>query len=97
MNQDQVILQSFTRTKSTGMNTGIGLDPEQEQKDVSEPESNQGTLEPMNRPPQQAHIEFRIKQLHNRHFLLLKMQRFKKKAEESGVRISEERESIIQF
>lgn len=100
MDQDQVLLQSFSLTESIRMNTNDGLVPEQEQQDDSipdtQPESNQGTSEPRDENPPLAHIESRMKQLHNRRFLLLKMQRFKKKPEDSGDRTTEESESINQ-
>ncbi|KAF1374137.1 hypothetical protein PFLUV_G00246430 [Perca fluviatilis] len=70
------------------------LDPEQKQQDDSvpdtQPKSNQGTSEPRDKLPPLAYIESRMKQLHNRRFLLLKMQRFKKKPEENGVGTTEE-------
>ncbi|XP_056285732.1 lipopolysaccharide-induced tumor necrosis factor-alpha factor homolog isoform X2 [Pseudoliparis swirei] len=49
-------------------------------RDGSGPETRSGPP----RPPPRADMEFRIKELHNRHFLLLKMQRFRKKVEENG-------------
>ncbi|TNN48838.1 hypothetical protein EYF80_040962 [Liparis tanakae] len=49
-------------------------------RDVSGAEARSGPP----RPPPRAHMEFRIKELHNRHFLLQKMQRFRKKVEENG-------------
>lgn len=96
--QDTVILQSFRTTQSVELDADISLDPEQEQQDDSEPdtqpESNQGTPEPSTGPPPQALIEFRMQQLHNRRFLLLKMQQFRKKAEDSSDGTTEERESV---
>ncbi|XP_078135898.1 uncharacterized protein LOC144536563 [Sander vitreus] len=93
MDQDQVLPQSFSLTESIQMNTNDGLDPEQEQQDDSvpdtQPEFNQGTPKPRGEIPPLAHIESRMKQLHNRRFLLLKMQRFKKR-EDSGDRTTEE-------
>ncbi|XP_074476736.1 uncharacterized protein LOC141758868 isoform X2 [Sebastes fasciatus] len=66
------------------MNTGVSLYPEQEQRDDSEP----GTQDESNwETPEQ---KFRIQQLHNRRFLLLKMKHFKKKAEDNGVWTTEE-------
>ncbi|KAK9530663.1 hypothetical protein VZT92_012151 [Zoarces viviparus] len=85
-------LQSF------GINTGAGPEPTQEQQDDSEPDSwsksKHGTPEPWNGPPPQTDIEFRIAELHNRRFLLLKMQRFRKRTEDNGVGTTEESESM---
>ncbi|XP_032357439.1 uncharacterized protein LOC116670848 [Etheostoma spectabile] len=90
MDQDQ----SFRLTESIQMNTHDGLDPGQEQQDDSgpdaKPKSNQGTSEPRDKLPPLAYIESRMKQLHNRRFLLLQMQHFKKKSEDNGIRTAEE-------
>ncbi|XP_044033425.1 uncharacterized protein LOC122867136 isoform X2 [Siniperca chuatsi] len=88
-------MSAFRRMQSVGLNTGVSLDPEQElQQDNSEPdtqpESDQGTPQPMNSPPPQALIEIRIQQLQNRRFLLLKMLHIRKKAEDNSRRTTEE-------
>ncbi|KAI4798032.1 hypothetical protein KUCAC02_024691 [Chaenocephalus aceratus] len=70
MNQDQVISQ----TPSIGTNTSVTLMPQQEQQQDFE-----HGFQPGDHESQKAFIEFRIKQLHNRRFMLLEMQRFRKK------------------
>lgn len=92
-----VLLQSFWPTQSMKLTTG--QDPEQEQQDDSGPDiqpgSNQGTPEPENAPPQKDPIEFRMQQLQNRRFFLLKMHHFRKKtAEDDSDRITVESESL---
>ncbi|XP_078019806.1 uncharacterized protein LOC144459470 [Epinephelus lanceolatus] len=92
MSQGEVHPLSYRQTQSIELNTGVGLDQEQEQhysEPYTQPEFNQWTFEPGSGPPVQA-IEFRIKQLHNRRVLLLKMQRLGKKAGDSGVESTEE-------
>ncbi|XP_034073051.1 uncharacterized protein LOC117546798 [Gymnodraco acuticeps] len=74
MNQDQVILQTFSQTPSIGKNTSVTLMPQQEQQQDFE-----HGFQPGDHESQKAFIEFRIKQLHNRRFMLLEMQRFRKK------------------
>ncbi|KAL3051162.1 hypothetical protein OYC64_001435 [Pagothenia borchgrevinki] len=74
MNQDQVILLSFSQTLSIGKNTRVTLMPQQEQQQDFE-----HGIKPGNHKSLKALIEFRIKQLHNRRFMLLEMQRFRKK------------------
>ncbi|XP_033975725.1 uncharacterized protein LOC117473884 isoform X2 [Trematomus bernacchii] len=74
MNQDQVILRSFSQTPSIGKNTRVTLMPQQEQQQDFE-----HGIKPGNHESLKAFIEFRIKQLHNRRFMLLEMQRFRKK------------------
>lgn len=89
MDQSQEFVPAYEQTRITGMNTGFSLHTELEQQ--GDPEPYQGwTLEPCNGPPSQATIEFRIKQLHNRRFFLLKMQHFRKREEDDGVRTTEE-------
>lgn len=82
------------QSQDVGLNREVSLEPEQEQQDESEPdtqpESNQGTPEPTNSPPSHTAIEFRIQQLQNRRFLLLKMQQFRTKAENSSGKTTEE-------
>lgn len=86
------------QSQDVGLNREVSLEPEQEQQDESEPdtqpESNQGTPEPTNSPPSHTAIEFRIQQLQNRRFLLLKMQQFRTKAENSSGKTTEESESV---
>jgi len=72
--------------------SGLRMDQVQEPLQTSGPIENSGrrdgsgpeTRSGPPRPPPRADMEFRIKELHNRHFLLLKMQRFRKKVEENG-------------
>ncbi|KAF3853319.1 hypothetical protein F7725_014007 [Dissostichus mawsoni] len=73
MNQDQVILRSVSQTPCIGTNTGVTLMPQQEQQQDFEHGFQPGN------ESQKAFSEFRIKQLHNRRFMLLEMQRFRKK------------------
>lgn len=93
-----VHLQSVRRIERLRTNTDDSLGPEEEQQDNSEPDtqpqSNQGTPEPRNRPPMQAFIESRIQQLHNRCFLLLKMQHLRKTSEDNSGGTTEESESL---
>ncbi|XP_070708379.1 uncharacterized protein [Pempheris klunzingeri] len=73
---------------SLEVNTGISSDPQQKQGVDYEPDTQtktiQGTPEPGKGPPPRTPIEFRIQQLHNRRFLLLKMQHLRKKAEDNS-------------
>ncbi|XP_022598093.1 uncharacterized protein LOC111219662 [Seriola dumerili] len=79
--QDEGLVQSFSQTQTVTSNTGVSSKEQQKQLDESEhqPKSNQETPQPKKDPPPLALIKFRIQQLHNRRFLLLKMQHFRKK------------------
>ncbi|XP_071319781.1 uncharacterized protein [Trachinotus anak] len=76
--QDEGPDQSFSGTQTVTLNTRVRSDPQQDESE-HEPESNQGTPEPKSPPPLEL-IKFRVQQLRNRRFVLLKMQHFKKKA-----------------
>lgn len=83
--QDVVTLQAARDLPSVGLNTELSPEPEQEQSEQDvQSESNQETPEPRRCPQSLALIEFRIQQLQNRHFLLLKMHNFTKKTEQSS-------------
>lgn len=99
--ESMVSLRSFRPRQSVGLDAAVSLDPEQEQEGDSEPDtqpgSNQETPEQVverNGPPPRALLEFRIQQLHNRRFLLLKMQHFRNKTEDSNGGTKEESESV---
>ena len=89
-NQDQnsLLLESVSQSQTTDNDTAVSSEPEQEQKDGTEPnsqaESNQETTEPSSRVSPLALIEFRIEQLLNRRFILLKMQCLLKKTEDNS-------------
>lgn len=98
--KDMIFLKSFTPKNSVRLNTGASLDPEQVQQDDSEPDtqsgSNQRTWEPKNDSSLRALIEFRMQQLHSRRLILLKMQNFRKEAEDNSGGTTEESESFSQ-
>ncbi|KAM8836928.1 uncharacterized protein AB9W97_002366 [Spinachia spinachia] len=71
--------------QSSGIHTGVAVGPIHAQQVDPEPqtqsESNQGTSGPSDGPQPLNDMEFRIKELHNRRFFLMEMQRFMKKTE----------------
>ncbi|AWP17394.1 putative lipopolysaccharide-induced tumor necrosis factor-alpha factor -like [Scophthalmus maximus] len=75
--QDMELRQSSSQASRVTLNTGDYSEPQQEHE--PEPESNQETPEPT-RPPRLELLEFRTEQLHNRRFLLLRMEHMRKKA-----------------
>ncbi|KAK2820838.1 hypothetical protein Q5P01_023797 [Channa striata] len=82
--EDGLLLLSLSRTQSLELNTDIAPDPEQEQQFESEadaqPESNQEMPEPSIGPQTLTYIEFRMQQLHDRRFLLLRTESFRNRA-----------------
>lgn len=88
--QGVMFLQSLSSAQSVGLNAAQRDDSEPD----TQPASKQGTPEPRSGAQLQALIEFRIKQLLNRRFLLLRMQSFRNKAEENRGRTTEESESL---
>ncbi|GAA6219931.1 lipopolysaccharide-induced tumor necrosis factor-alpha factor [Lates japonicus] len=83
--QDVVLLQSFTRRQTATSYTCDSSEPQQEQHDESEPEFNQEAPQQKKDATPLTLIKFRIQQLQNRRFLLLRMQHFKKRAENDSV------------
>ncbi|XP_028264220.1 uncharacterized protein LOC114437615 isoform X2 [Parambassis ranga] len=84
--QDVVTLQAVRDLPIVGLNTEVspGPEPEQDQSEQDvQPETNQEVPEPGRCPQSLALIEFRIQQLQNRRFLLLKMQNFIQKTGQS--------------
>ncbi|XP_050922363.1 uncharacterized protein LOC108889139 [Lates calcarifer] len=87
-NPDQdVVLQLFTRRQTATSYTCDSSEPQQEQHNESEPEPefNQEAPQQKKDTTPLALMKFRIQQLQNRRFLLLRMQHFKKKAENDSV------------
>eukprot|EP00064_Thunnus_orientalis_P023040 superscaffoldBa00008336_g23266 len=92
--QDSLLLGSISQSQTTDSDTTVSSEPEQEQKDGTEPnsqaESNEETPEPRCKASPLALIEFRIAQLLNRRFLLQKTQHLMKKAENNSDSTTEE-------
>uniref|UniRef100_A0AAQ4RG84 LITAF domain-containing protein n=1 Tax=Gasterosteus aculeatus aculeatus TaxID=481459 RepID=A0AAQ4RG84_GASAC len=66
---------------SSGIHTDVSSGPITEHPEPDTTQSNQGASGTSNGPQPPNDMEFRIKELQNRHFLLMEMQRFMKKTE----------------